>query len=68
METDPVQDILNTWKNFLTDVIRSREYREYHCLENFKMEEIEDRNLQRYKAVLIKKLIDQGADPGLLDQ
>ena len=45
METDPVEDILNTWKSFLTDVIRSREYRDYHCLQYFKLEEIEDRNI-----------------------
>ena len=45
MEADPGQDILNTWKSFLTDVILIRENRDYHCLQYFKLEEIEDRNI-----------------------
>ena len=56
-----------TPESILTDVIRSHEYRDDHCLQYFKLEEIEDRIIQRYKASLIKNLINQGAEPGLKD-
>ena len=68
MDEESVSDLVKTWKSFLSGINESREYREYHLLENHYLMEIEDRNIRKFKASLIKKLVALGEDPGLLDQ
>ena len=68
MDEESVSDLVKTWKSFLDAINQSREYREYHCLENHYLTEVEDNNIRKYKASLIKKLMALGEDPGLLDQ
>ena len=67
-QTNPeVQDIIKTWRSFLDGIIRSRDYRSYHSLTNFTLEDVEEDNIRRYKGMMVQKLLKLGADPHLLD-
>lgn len=64
---EQVQDIVKTWRSFLDGIIQSREYRSYHSLTNYTLENLEDDNIRRYKGMMIQRLLKLGADPQLLD-
>ena len=65
--TEDTSDIIATWHSFLAQINASRDYRAYHCLKNYSLEEIEDQNIRRYKAVLQQKLMKMGVSPSVLD-